>query len=325
MTKPCLLQTGPILPIVDDGLVKDFDVTMLKGPGAEREAQLKAVGPKVVAMATGSLTGVKCDAALLAHFPKLRIVGNFGVGYDSVDAAYCAKHGMILTNTPDVLTEEVADTAVGLMIMTVREFGQAERYLRSGRWGREGDYPLTPASLRNRTLGMVGMGRIGQAIAKRASAFGMPIVYFSRSKKADVPYNYYGNLVEMARAVDILMAITPGGAETKNLIDAEVLAALGPKGILINMARGSVVDEAALLAALKNKTILSAGLDVYNNEPKINPEFLGIENATLLPHLGSASQHTRDGMGQMLVDNLVAFAKGKAPVSPVPETPFKGW
>ena len=325
MTKPTLLQTGPILPIVDKGLLRDFDVTMLAPAGAAREAQFKEIGPKMVAIATGSLTGIKCDAAFLSHFPKIKIVGNFGVGYDSVDADYCAKHNVVLTNTPDVLTEEVADTALGLMIMTVREFGQAERYLRAGRWGKEGDYPLTPGSLRDRTLGMVGMGRIGQAIAKRASAFGMPIVYYSRSKKADVPYNYYGNLVEMARAVDILTVITPGGAETKNLINGDVLKALGPNGILINMARGSVVDEAAVLAALKNKTILSAGLDVFLNEPKINPEFFGIENATLLPHLGSASQYTRDGMGQMVVDNLVAFAKGKPPISPVPETPFKGW
>lgn len=324
MTKPRLLQTGPILSIVDDNLPRTFDVTML-APPAEREAQLESIGKDIVAVATGSLTGIKCDAAMLAHFPNLKIVGNFGVGYDSVDAEYCAKHGIILTNTPDVLTEEVADTALGLMIMTVREFGQAERYLRAGRWGREGDYPLTPASLRDRRLGMVGMGRIGQAIAKRAAAFGMPIVYYSRSPKADVPYKYYGNLVEMARDIDILMAITPGGAETKNLINANVLAALGPTGILINMARGSVVDETALLEALKNKTILSAGLDVFWNEPKINPEFFAIENATLLPHLGSASQFTRDGMGQMLVDNLVNFAAGKPPVTPVPETPFKGW
>lgn len=324
MKKPRLLQTGPILPIVDGNLPKTFDVTMLGAPDA-RAAQLQAIGKDIAAIATGSLTGVKCDAAMLSQFPNLKIVGNFGVGYDSVDAEYCAKHGIILTNTPDVLTEEVADTALGLMIMTVREFGQAERYLRAGRWGREGDYPLTPASLRDRTLGMVGMGRIGQAIAKRAAAFGMPIVYYSRSPKADVAYKYYGNLVEMARDADILMAITPGGAETKNLINAEVLKALGPTGILINMARGSVVDEAALLAALKNKTILSAGLDVFMNEPKINPEFFGIENATLLPHCGSASQYTRDGMGQMLVDNLVNFAAGKPPVTPVPETPFKGW
>ncbi len=324
MTKPRLLQTGPILTIVDDSLPRTFDVAMLKAP-AEREAQLKSIGKDIVAIATGSLTGVKCDAAFLAHFPNLKIVGNFGVGYDSVDADYCAKHGIVLTNTPDVLTEEVADTALGLMIMTVREFGQAERYLRAGRWGREGDYPLTPASLRDRTLGMVGMGRIGQAIATRASAFGMPIVYYSRSPKADVPYKYYSKLIEMARDVDILMAITPGGAETKNLINGDVLKALGPKGILINMARGSVVDETALLAALKQKTILSAGLDVFWDEPKINPAFFDIENATLLPHLGSASQYTRDGMGQMLVDNLVNFAAGKPPVTPVPETPFKAW
>ncbi len=210
------------------------------------------IAPDIEAITTGGHTGVKTDAALMARFPKLKIVGNFGVGYDSIDVATAAKRGIIITNTPDVLTEEVADTTLGLLIMTVREFGKAEQYLRAGRWAKEGDYRLTPGSLRSRTVGMVGMGRIGQAIAKRITAFGVPVVYYSRSKKADVPYNYYGSLVEMAKAVDTLIAITPGGPETKNMINAEVLKALGPTGIFINVARGTVVDETALIAALKN-------------------------------------------------------------------------
>jgi lactate dehydrogenase-like 2-hydroxyacid dehydrogenase len=324
MTMPALLQTGIMMPLIEQGTAKDFTVHKLH-EATDKDAFLAKIAPDIVAISTGGHTGVKCDAALLARFPKLKVIGNFGVGYDSIDVATCAKRGIIITNTPDVLTEEVADTAVGLMIMTIREFGQAERYLRAGRWPKEGDYRLTPGSLRDRKLGMVGMGRIGQAIATRASAFGMPITYFSRSKKADVPYEYYGNLVDMAKAVDILMVITPGGPETKNMINADVLKALGPNGILINMARGTVVDETALLAALKAKTILSAGLDVFWNEPNINPEFLNLENATVLPHVGSASQFTRAGMGQMVVDNLAAFAKGKPPVNPVPETPFKSW
>jgi lactate dehydrogenase-like 2-hydroxyacid dehydrogenase len=224
-----------------------------------------------------------------------------------------------------VLTEEVADTSMGLLLSTVRELSKAEAYLRAGRWASEGDYRLTPASLRDRSLGMVGMGRIGQAIARRAAAFGLPISYFARSRKADIPYTYYADLVEMAKAVDTLMVITPGGAETKNLVNATVLQALGPRGILINMARGTVVDETALIAALRAGTIQAAGLDVFWNEPKINPELMTLPNATLLPHVGSASVHTRDGMGQLVVDNLAAFAGSRPPPTPVAETPFKSW
>lgn len=325
MTKPVLLQTGPMMDLISTGLAKTFTVHTLPAGAAERDAMLTKIGGDVVAVCTGSHTGVKTDAALQARLPKLRMVGNFGVGYDSIDVAAASKRGIVVTNTPDVLTEEVADTALGLLLTTVREFNRAEAYLRAGSWAKSGDYRLTPGSLRDRTLGMVGMGRIGQAIARRVAAFGVPIVYYSRSKKADVPYSYYGNLVEMAKAVDTLLLITPGGAETKNMINAEVLAALGNRGILINVARGTVVDEPALMAALRNGTIQAAGLDVFWNEPNINPEWMSVPNVTLLPHVGSASQYTRNQMGQLTVDNLVAFAEGKAPKTPVDETPFKGW
>jgi lactate dehydrogenase-like 2-hydroxyacid dehydrogenase len=324
MSKPALLQTGPMMSLIEAGITQHYTVHKLH-EAADREAMLAKVGPDVVALVTGGHTGVKTDAGLLARLPKLKVIGNFGVGYDSIDAEAAAKRGVVVTNTPDVLTEEVADTAVGLMIMTLREFGHAERYLRAGRWSKEGDYRLTPGSMRDRTLGMVGMGRIGQAIATRAAAFGMPIVYYSRSKKSDVAYPYYDDLVAMAKAVDVLMVITPGGAGTKNLINAEVLKALGPTGVLINMARGTVVDEPALIAALKSRTILSAGLDVFWNEPVIDPAFLTLDNVTLLPHVGSASVYTRDRMGQLVVDNVAAFVAGKPPLTPVPETPFKRW
>jgi lactate dehydrogenase-like 2-hydroxyacid dehydrogenase len=324
VTKPVLLQLGPMMPLIEAGSAAHFTVHAL-APAADREAQLGRIGADVVAVSTGGHTGVKTDAALMARLPKLKVIANFGVGYDSIDVAEASKRGIIVTNTPDVLTEEVADTALGLMLMTVRELGHAERYLRAGRWAREGDYRLTPASLRDRTLGMVGLGRIGQAIATRAAAFGMPIVYFSRSKKAGIPYPYYEDVVAMARAVDVLMVITPGGPGTRNLIDAKVLSALGPNGILINLARGSVVDEPALLQALRQRSILAAGLDVFWNEPAIDPAFLDLDNVTLLPHVGSASVYTRNGMGQLVVDNLAALAKRTPPPTPVPETPFKGW
>lgn len=324
MTKPVLLQTGTMLALIERETAGPFDVKRLHD-AKDREAFIAEIGPSVRAVVTGGHTGVKTDDALMARLPNLKIIANFGVGYDSVDVAAAARRGIVITNTPDVLTEEVADTSIGLMIMTVRELSAAERYLRQGRWAKEGDYRLTPASLRNRKLGIAGMGRIGQAIARRAAAFDMPISYFARSKRPELSFTFFGDLVEMARAVDILMVITPGGPATRNLIDAKVLAALGPNGILINMARGSVVDEAALIAALRNGTIMAAGLDVFMNEPNINPELMTLPNTVLLPHVGSASMHTRDQMGQLVVDNLVAFSKGQPPTTPVPETQFKGW
>lgn len=324
MTKPHLLQTGPMMGLIERATEHHFTVHRLH-EASDRDALLARISPKVVAISTGGHTGVKTDAALIARLPKLRIVANFGVGYDSVDVAAAAAGGIVVTNTPDVLTEEVADTSLGLMLMTVRELSQAERWLRDGRWAKDGDYRLTPGSLQNRRLGIVGMGRIGEAIAKRAAAFGMPIAYHTRTKKSDVPHRYVPDLAALARDSDVLMVITPGGPATKNLIDARILDALGPNGILINMARGSVIDETALLAALKAGKILSAGLDVFWNEPNVDPAFLTLDNVVLLPHVGSASVWTRDKMGQLVADNLAAYASGTPPVTPVPETPFKGW
>jgi lactate dehydrogenase-like 2-hydroxyacid dehydrogenase len=257
----------------------------------------------------------------MSRLPKLEIVSSFGVGYDHVDAKWAGQHGITVTNTPDVLTEEVADTALGLLLCTVREFPQAERYLRAGKWVKQ-DYPLSRATLRNRTVGIIGLGRIGKAIARRLDAMNVPVVYHGRRPQPDVPYCYYGDLIAMARDADVLLAVTPGGAETRNLIDASVLEALGPDGIVINMARGPVVDEAALIKALKEKKILAAGLDVYVDEPRVPRELMEMEHVVLFPHLGSASIHTRQAMDQLVVDNLIAWAAGKPPLTPVPETPW---
>jgi lactate dehydrogenase-like 2-hydroxyacid dehydrogenase len=266
-----------------------------------------------------SATEERIPGALMSRFPRLEIVSSFGVGYDHVEVAWAAAHGVTVTNTPDVLTEEVADTALGLLLCTAREFPQAERYLRAGKWAQKG-YPLSKATLRNRTVGLVGMGRIGQAIARRLDAMQVPVVYHSRRPAAGVAYKHYPKLIDMARDVDVLLVITPGGAATKNLIDAEVLAALGRDGILINMARGSVVDEPALIKALQDKTIMSAGLDVYQREPEVPPELIAMDHVVLFPHLGSASVATRERMDQLIVDNLVAWAAGKPPLTPVAET-----
>jgi lactate dehydrogenase-like 2-hydroxyacid dehydrogenase len=324
MAKPALLMTGPMMPLIENGCDAAFMVHRLH-KAADREALLRQVAPEIRAICTGGHTGVRVDDAFMARFPNLRIVGNFGVGYDSVDAAAAARRSVIVTNTPEVLTEEVADTTLGLLLNTVREFYQAEKWLRDGRWASEGDYRLTPASLRDRSVGIVGLGRIGKAIARRLEAFGLPVAYFGRHRQPDVAYRYYAELAAMARDVDTLIVVTPGGPATQNLIDAAVLEALGPRGILINVSRGSVVDEAALIEALRNRTIFAAGLDVYQNEPKLNPALLELDNVTLFPHVGSASVHTRNAMGQLVVDNLAAFAAGRPPLTPVAETPFKGW
>jgi lactate dehydrogenase-like 2-hydroxyacid dehydrogenase len=262
----------------------------------------------------------RVDSALMQKLPQLEFIASFGVGYDNIDAKAAGARGITITNTPDVLNEEVADTALGLLLCTVREFPRAERYLRAGQWSG-GDYRLT-ASLRDRTVGIVGLGRIGMAIARRLDAMQVPVVYHSRRARSEVPYRHYPNLLDMARDVDVLLVITPGGAETRNLIDAEVLDALGPNGILINMARGSVVDEPALIQALRERKILSAGLDVFAREPQVPQELIEMDHVVLFPHLGSSSVHTRRAMEQLVVDNLLAWNSGKPPLTPVAETPW---
>jgi lactate dehydrogenase-like 2-hydroxyacid dehydrogenase len=272
------------------------------------------------AIAAGGPVHDRVDPGFMGKFPKLEIISSFGVGYDHVDAKWAGEHGIVVTNTPDVLNEEVADTALGLLLCTVRELPQAERHLRAGKWVN-GDYRLT-ASLRGRRAGVVGLGRIGKTIARRLEAFGLPVAYHGRNAQAGVRYRYYADLVEMARDVDIIIVITPGGAATRHLINAKVLEALGPNGILINVSRGSVVDQDALIAALKERKILSAGLDVYANEPHVPPELMAMDTVVLLPHVGSGSVPTRDAMNQLVIDNLVAWAAGKKALTPVPETPW---
>jgi len=317
--KADIVLIGASKPVIVNGLDPHVNLHRLF-EAKDREAFLSEIAPKVRGLAI-AYTANKVDGAFMSRFPKLEIVASFGVGYDHVDARWAGEHGIIVTNTPDVLNEEVADTALGLLLCTVREFPQAERYLRAGKWEKAG-YPLSKATLRDRKVGIVGMGRIGKAIARRLDAFGVPVVYHSRNPQAGVTYKYYSDLVAMARDVDTLMVIVPGGAATKNLINKQVLEALGPNGILINMARGSVVDEPALIEALKSKTIMSAGLDVFVNEPHVPPELIAMDNVVLFPHLGSASDYTRRAMDQLVVDNLVAWFSGKPPLTPVPETPY---
>ena len=316
-----VLLIGPLKPVVVKGL--DAICTVHKVAVAPDPDGFIAAHSNVRAIACSD-TACKIPGSLMARLPHLELVSSFGVGYDHMDVKWAAAHDVVLTNTPDVLTEEVADTALGLLLCTVREFPQAERYLRAGKW-LERSYPLTKATLRNRTVGMVGMGAIGQAIARRLAAFGVPVVYHTRKPRRDVSYLHCPSLIEMARAVDVLMVIVPGGAGTANLINAEVLDALGPDGILINMARGSVVDEPALIKALQDKRIMAAGLDVFAKEPDVPQELIAMDNVVLFPHLGSASVYTREKMDQLVVDNIAAWAAGKPPLTPVAETPWRSW
>lgn len=314
-----VLMLSPMMSLITDGIARAFTLHRA-WEAADREAFLREVAPKVRGLAPGS--HYRIDGALMERFPKLEIIANFGVGYDTIDAAEAGRRGIIVTNTPDVLTDEVADLSVGLLIATIRQLPQVDRYLRAGKW-LEKPYPLT-ATLRGRKIGILGLGRIGKAVAKRLEAFDLAIGYHGRNRQADVPYRYYPTLVEMAQDVDVLMAVAPGGAETKGMINAEVLRALGPDGVLINVGRGSVVDERALIEALAKKEILTAGLDVFEDEPRVPQELIAMDHVVLLPHVGSASVHTRNAMGQLVVDNLVSWFSGKGPLTPVAETPWTG-
>jgi lactate dehydrogenase-like 2-hydroxyacid dehydrogenase len=313
-----VLLIGPARGVIARGLA---DFTLHDLTAAIRDDRLGSVAHVGAAALTGF---ARVDDALLARLPKLDIISNFGVGYDHIDVVAAANRGVVVTNTPDVLTEEVADTTVGLLLCTVRELPQADRYVRAGRWS-ERAYPLSRATLRNRTAGLLGLGRIGLAIARRLEAFGMPIVYHTRQPRPGFPYHHYPQLLDMARDVDTLIVVVPGGPATKNLVDAKVLETLGPDGVVINVARGSVIDEEALIAALREKKIMAAGLDVFANEPQVPAELVAMENVVLLPHIGSASVFTREQMDQLVVDNILAWAAGKPPLTPVPETPWRAW
>jgi lactate dehydrogenase-like 2-hydroxyacid dehydrogenase len=315
-----LLVYGPNKPIVDNGFSDQFVLHPF-----ETKNDLERLSPAVAEKIRGTAvtySTVRCDGPLMARFPKLEIVASFGVGYDHVDAAYARDHNIMVTNTPDVLTEEVADIALGLLISTLREFIQADRYVRSGQW-LKAQMPLSAGSLRDRTVGIVGMGRIGQAIGRRLEASRVPVVYHSRKPAAGVSYKHYPDLIEMAKAVDTLIVIVPGGPSTAKMINADVMKALGPRGVIVNVARGSVVDEPAMIEALKSGTIMAAGLDVFANEPTVPAELCAMPNVVLLPHIGSASVVTRNAMDQLVVDNLKTWFAGKPPLTPIAETPAK--
>ena len=251
---------------------------------------------------------------LIEALPNLEIIAQFGVGYDNIDLVAAGKHGVAVTNTPDVLTDDTADVALFLLLALARRAVEADMFVRVGRW-LSGPMPLA-TTVSGKTIGIVGLGKIGSAIAKRVEAFNAEVIYHSRTKK-NVAYEYYDDLTKIASASDFLVLACAGGEETKNLIDHRILEALGSNGYLINIARGSVVKEDDLLIALSNKTIAGAGFDVYQDEPNVPEEMIKMDNVVLLPHIGSATVETRSKMGHLVIENLVAHFEGKPLVTPV--------
>lgn len=319
-TRPPVLHMGISKPIIDAGVAAHFEPHRLPA-GADIMTLPRDIATRIRAIAAGGGHDT-IDGRVMDALPNLGIVASFGVGYDHIDAKEAARRGILVTHTPDVLTDEVADTALGLLLCSVRQLPQADRFLREGKW-LKGGFPLT-ASLRGRTAGILGLGRIGKAIARRLEAFGVSVAYCGRKPQADVAYAYYPDVKALAAAVDILIIAAPGGAETDRLVNADVLAALGPEGIVINVGRGTVIDEPALIEALRTRVILGAGLDVFAHEPKVPEALIAMEHVVLLPHVASGSEHTRNAMADLVVRNLTSHFAGDGPVTPVPETPWRG-
>lgn len=313
MTKPDVLQMMPVTPNIQAQAKEAFALRKL-WEAADADAFVGAVGPEVRGILTNGIIGA--GKALIDRLPKLEIVGVYGVGVDAVDLATARARGIRVTNTPDVLTIGVAELALALMLAVARRIAYNDRYVRAGRWPKEGD-PVLANNLAGKRLGILGLGRIGHAVARRASAFDMQICYCGPHRKDDVDHQYVPDLVEMARAVDCLAVTCLGGPTTKGLVDRRVIEALGPQGWLINVARGSVIDEPALVEALVQGKLGAAGLDVFASEPDVPAALLAMDNVVLQPHQASATWETRDAMGQLVVDNLKAHFAGEPLPTPV--------
>nr|WP_221208652.1 2-hydroxyacid dehydrogenase [Nocardioides albus] len=300
-------------------LTEEYDALVLPD-GDHRAAFLADHGPSIGAVVTTGRTGVPAD--LMAQLPSLGVIVNFGVGYDTTDVEAAAERGVLVANTPDVLTDCVADTAVGLTIDTLRRLSAADRFVRRGDWSGA-SYPLT-RKVSGKRVGIVGLGRIGQAIATRFEAFGCPISYHSRREVEGSTYTYAASPTDLAADVDILVLATSGGSGTQHLVDRTVLEALGPEGYLINIARGSVVDQDALVDLLITGGIAGAGLDVYTEEPTVPAELMALDNVVLLPHLASGTVETRAAMEQLTLDNLDRWLADGTVLTPVPEVTPRG-
>lgn len=298
--KPRVLQYGRLMPSLEKQLSEAYDHQRLVDQ-ADAKAFLAEQGSRFDGIATAGFA----DEALMAACPNIKVISSFGVGVDKIDLAAAARRGIQVGNTPDVLNDCVADLTMGLVIDVARGVGASERYLRAGQWPK-GPYPLQ-RKVSGKRMGIVGLGRIGKAIAQRARAFDMELRYHNRRPAVDAAMTYEPSLVELARWADFLIVIVPGGASTRHLINAQVLDALGPEGYIVNVARGTVIDEPALVRALVERRIAGAALDVFENEPQVPAELMTLDNAVLVPHIGSATVETRAAMAQRVFDNLHAF------------------
>jgi len=307
MSKPGLLLIGGATDRMMDRFTAEFEIT--------RKDDLQGTDENIVAVATNGHDGV--PAPIMDALPNLKVVSCYGVGYDAIDTDACNARGILVSHTPNVLNDDVANTAILLMLGVSRSVVRDDAYVRAGDWVSKGNAPLTN-SVENAKIGILGMGRIGERIAEKLTVFTPHIQYHTRSKK-DVPYAYNSDLMAMASEVDILIAIVPGGPATDKLINADVMNALGPNGMLINVARGTVVDEAALVSALQDGRLGYAGLDVFEAEPKVPEALFAMENVLLLPHVASATHETRRAMGDLVTDNLSEFLKSGSVLTPIPE------
>lgn len=308
-----ILMIGPMHPVCMEQI--DALGTVHKYWEAEdKDAFLARLGESIDIVATDGHHG--CPPPLMEKMPNLKLISSYGVGYDNIDVARANAHGARVTNTPNVLNDAMAEITVGLMVSLARRLPETDAYVRSGDWARKGNFALT-RELNGATAGILGLGRIGKEIARRLVAMKMDVVYHGRSEQADQPYAYYADLKDMAAAADWLIVVTPGTPETTGMVNAEVIAALGPEGALVNVARGAVVDEAAAVDALKSGALGGAALDVFEDEPKPHPDLLTMPNTVLSPHQGSATHKTRAAMGQLVVDNIKAHLAGEALISEV--------
>lgn len=313
LERAAVLQVGPLGDEIDRELQAQYEVLRLWAePGGLEAVARRAAG--VSAVVTSVRHG--CTASLIERLPDLRAICSWGVGYETIAVAAARARGVVVSNTPDVLDDCVADLAWGLLIAAARRTAVGDRYVKTGQWRTIGAFPLS-TRVSGKRLGILGLGRIGEAIARRGSGFSMDVRYHNRRKRAGIPYRYESSLTELARWADFLVVACEGGPATRHLVSAEVLDALGPQGIVVNIARGTVIDQAAMVRALLEGRLGGAGLDVLENEPAVPRELMDMDQVALMPHVGSATVETRRAMGQLVLDNLASFMAGRGLLTPI--------